>query len=408
MLNAFFDEDSYKLYIKKTNKYIENILKIVFISEFNPDNMVYLNILSNILCYGPKDISYKDYLYTLENNYNLNINITNKRLGKSIFTELKVSLLNSNYVKSHELDKIIELTFDTIYNPKITNETLKISNQTILNETLLKKDNSTINNVKTALNYIDKNIFNNQLKQNDITIKDIKNFYKNFLEQSKKYIYFIGDYSSKKIYSLIKKYNHFNSIQTKKFDYYLNDLSSKRCKNISKNKHFTYLDIVQIYTYKPLTKFEQNYVLPIFNLIIGGDLINGVIFKKLREKEGLVYSLNTFYKKHDRLLILETSSKKENYNMVIRIIRNSFKQIKKGLFSNESLDNAKNLIISNLDSSPDIEEKLIDKCILKTILKDDDIETKINNYKKVNKNDIIKLSYKIKLIINYKSGEDNE
>ena len=94
--------------------------------------------------------------------------------------------------------------------------------------------------------------------------------------------------------------------------------------------------------------------------------------------------------------------------MVIRIIRNSFKQIKKGLFSNESLDNAKNLIISNLDSSPDIEEKLIDKCILKTILKDDDIETKINNYKKVNKNDIIKLSYKIKLIINYKSGEDNE
>ena len=76
----------------------------------------------------------------------------------------------------------------------------------------------------------------------------------------------------------------------------------------------------------------------------------------------------------------------------------------------EDLENAKKLILTNLNSSLDVPGRIIDNYIFKNLYDLDDLETRINNYKLVTKEDIIAFAKKIKIntILCVRDGENEK
>ena len=235
------------------------------------------------------------------------------------------------------------------------------------------------------------------------------NFYKSFIEESFKNIYYMGTKSEKEIKKLIQSYQRFNSIQTKKYNLFLdNEIYKLKPKIIKESSKSEEIKVVQIYSFNVLNDYEKNYVMPLINTILGAGSQDSLIFKKIREIEGLVYNLDTFYQKYDSLIILNTMCDEKNSKKILRIIKECLDNLKKGDFSEESLNDAKKLLLTSYNIIYDDKEKLIENYIFNTLFGDHSIEEKMDYIRKVNKKDIVNTAKKIKLIITYLGGNDGK
>ena len=415
MKYAFFNDDCYNLYTITTTKFESSKFEIVFVSDLSLESLTYLNLLSYVLLDSTKTYkTNKEFLRKLEFLYDSKINISTTRVGNSLLTSLSIDYASSLFSDETE-EEIIKLAFDVINNPlaaynSFDEEVTNKCKRKALNDILLlnddKKGNALINALKKTDDIRGMNIYGNVDILNSITEKKLFKFYNNFLENSLKNIYYIGNKNEKVIKKLIQKYQKFNSIQTKKFDLFLDDdLSKMRLKNYKGSPINGEVKIVQIYSFSPLSEFEANYVVPVFNSLLAAGSQDSLVFKKLRENEGMTYGIDSFYQKYDKILILNTMCKEKNYKLALRIIKSCIDDIKRSKFSSETLDSAKNLLLTSYNFIYDDLGAILENYVFNTIFNVSSLDEKKENVTKVTKKDVVNVAKKIKLVVNYVGGE---
>ena len=409
--------DCYNLYSIKTDKFKTCHMEIVFRNKCSKEFITYSALLFDVLMENNQEYNTRKMLTRkFQDLYNMGCYSSNSRVGDIVFSNVVVEFLDPKYMKEPLLEDIIHLVFDMIFKPNLVNgvfdeETFDRVKKRLLVEIESLKESPKKMSILSAFDYLDNtsprsfNSCGDKEILETITPKKLVEFYKKMLEESLIDVYFIGDIDIKTLDKIVKKYAQFTSIKTETLHLYLDEVKKQSLKEKSIKNNFTQMQLVQIYSLNELDSYEVNYVMPIFNMIFGSGSLESKVYKSLRSDNALCYNVQTFYQKYDRTLFLHTAIESKNYKLALRLIKNAFNSMIRGDISEEELNNVKNIMINSLNMVYDSPARLVDNYLFTNIADLPDLDERIEEFKKVTIDDLVHLSKKITLILNYRMGE---
>ena len=159
-----------------------------------------------------------------------------------------------------------------------------------------------------------------------------------------------------------------------------------------------------------LENVNQKYNAIVYNAILGGTA-NSKMFQEVREKASLAYSAGSTYLRYKGNIFIKCGIEIKNYEKALEIIRKQLEDMKKGIFTDEDIKNAKKSIISGIRSIDDEQDTEI-TYFFGQELTNEKISTEeyIKNIEKVSKEDIIKIakSLQINTIYFLKNKEEDK
>ncbi len=406
--------DTYNLYTIMTDKFKSIHMEIVFRMQASKENITYMSVLSSILMENTKSYpSRKEMIRHLYDLYNANVYATSSRVGGELITNFVLEIVDPKYTDASMLDESIKFLFEAIMEPNVIegefdNATFERVKKRVKSDIESLKENPKQSSILEALQDLDNDGVRGLNASGDldvldsITPKKLYNFYLEFLESSPRDVYIIGNIETKAVDKIIKKYAAFKSITSEAGEINLPIIKTKNTKNVSRDSSLTQTNLVGIYTLPEVSDDEENYIIPLFNMLFGSGSLESKLYKALREENSLCYNVTTLYQKYDKILILHTAIDEENTKLAMKLINNTLSGMIKGDFSEEDLENVKNLMITSLYLTQDSPNRLIDMYLFKNIAGLPDIEDRIDKIKEVRREDIISVAKKLKLALVYR------
>ena len=87
----------------------------------------------------------------------------------------------------------------------------------------------------------------------------------------------------------------------------------------------------------------------VYNTILGVGA-NSKLFQNVREKASLAYTCGSSYIKRKQIIMVRAGIEIENYEKALDITKKQLEDMKNGEFTDEDIQNAKNLIYATIDS----------------------------------------------------------
>ncbi|HBA37793.1 MAG TPA: hypothetical protein DCY94_03635 [Firmicutes bacterium] len=408
------ENETYNLYTIETDKFKSVHVEVVFKTKASKENITYLSMLADMLMENSNDYPSRKLLERKRCDlYSASVYATNTRVGNIIITNFVLDFVDPKYTSKDMYEESIKLLFQMINNPnakegEFDEDTfLKVKRRIKADIEALKEDPKQSSILK-AFEHLDSNDIRSMSASGDISVlesitpRKLYKFYLDFLENSARDVYVIGAVEAKMIDKLVRKYANFKSIPTERFDVFLKPYKVGSAKNSVEKGAITQTQLVLLYTLKELTDDEENYVLPLYNMIWGSGSLESKLYKSLRGENSLCYNVSTFYQKYDNVVILHTAIDEANYRLAIKLINTATTAMAKGLFSEEELENAKNIMITSLNMVLDSPNRLIDNLVFKNLVGLPDLEDRIDAIKNVGKKDIVEVAKKIKNISTFR------
>ncbi len=404
-----FNESSYTLNIIKTNRFKTCRIEIVFRSNFNVDELTKRSMLLDLLTFSSnKYPTQREMSIALENLYNSSFYSINSKLGNSLISSICFEFINPKYIKNITLKEFLSFPFEAIQNPHIQNDRFdeldfNIIKNRLKAEILSIKDNPKKYAFLQAFKKMCPNqpisyeINGNIESLNKLSVKDLFNFYKYFMNHNYCDIFIVGDLPFKETSSIIKESFNLRSIKNFPIILRTDFLPKSRVKKFASKENYKQSNLVIACQVLKLTKIEELSAFPIFNTIFGGNSLDTKLAKYLRQQNAFCYSTASYYFKYDHILLIHAGINKKNKNIAIKLIKKALKEMQKGDFNEKELKNAKKSITNILKRMEDTQSSIVNNYLFKNI---DDLplyEDRIPLIENVTKNDIIKIANKIKI-----------
>ena len=415
------DLGAYKAHIIKTKKFKTITLQVNFRRKIEKEDITIRNLLRNMLTESSKNYKTKKALtIKAQDLYAADISISNSRLGNYINTDLYLEVLNDKYTEKGNFYKSLDFCFDVLFNPDVTDNKFnkeKLDIQKSLYKTSLEKqkEDSQIYSVQRMFEEMDSKSPSSYRMLgyisdiDKVNEKNLYKYYKSMLEQDLVDIFIIGDIDEEEFIEYLKTNFKIKTFKKQKAPYRIEEVKPKQKKNIVKetiNSKQSNLAIgCRLYN---LDDYERNYVLSLYNVILGG-YTDSLLFKDVREKNSLCYTIGSVPNKLDNVLLIRAGIDKENYKKTIELIEKDMNAMKKGKFTENDLKVAKEFYETALDTTLESPSRVIYNYFMMDLLNTDDLETKRKKMNKVVKEEIIKVAKKVKIdTIFLLEGDDNE
>lgn len=411
---------AYNIHVIKTDVFKTVTLEINFLRKIKKEEITTRNFLSEILVQSSKNYPSKRLLALKSNDlYNANISTQNSRIGN--FSDLSFSLqfLNEKYTEIGMQKKSIEFFFDTIFNPNVKDNNFDLKSFNIVKEAIKTeiksvKDNMTKYALIKMLEKMGKDEpytyigFGYLEDLEKITTENLYEYYKDVLRSDKVDIFIVGDVDVEEIVSLVNNNLKINTVKKELGNPVIeHDKIRSRLSKVSEWENIIQSKLNIGCKLKNLSEFERKYVLLVYNEILGGSS-ESKLFKNVREKNSLVYYVNSALKIYDNLLMIYCGLNKKDSDKALNIIKKEMTNMKKGNILDEEIKVAKEGIITSLNTITDSPARIISLYFSKELTSGDDINKRIEMVNKVTKEDIISLASKIKIDTVYLMyGEDN-
>ena len=339
--------------------------------------------------------------------YSLYIESFNNRIGNMLVTRFNMSLLNPKYTEEGMLSESLDLLHDIIFSPNVKNnqfdkEIFNILKRDLESEIKTVKENSRMYaNIRMLENmgeypysYRGFGYLEDLEKINE---KNLYDYYKEFIKKSDVDIYVIGDFNEREMINLIKEKLNFITIKKSKCNINIyHDTIPKKIKTIIENENINQSKLSIGCKIKDLSEFERKYVINLYNMILGGGF-NSKFMQVIREKNSLCYYITSSVNKADNLLIISSGISKDNFDSVIKYIKDIMKKMSKHIITKEELENVKTEYLSVLDETLDNMDGIVENIVAKDLLNLDDLEKRREEIMKVTIEDIEKVSKKVYL-----------
>lgn len=417
------DLGSFGIHFINTDKFKTITTKVVFYTPIKKELITKRNVLTDILLQSSKKYeSRRELTIKAEDLYAADVTTNNQRLGNYIFTSFNIQVLNDKYTEENNFEKSIEFLSEIILNPDITNNKFKEEKLSIVK-----------NNAKIALDSIKEDATNYSLIRmteaydkespisyrmtgypndlDNITKENLVDCYKSMIDDDFVDIFVVGDIDEKKTLEIFKKYFKFKKIKKKKAPYQVEEKIPRKRKLIAKETiDNTQSKLAIACPYVKMTDYEKNYPLVLANLIFGGGT-DSKLFKEVREKNSLCYTIHSSSNKLDNLMIIRAGIDKKNYDKTLDLVTRILQDMKKGKFDKTDIDIAKQFYNTSLESIEESEYQIINEYLFEEILGIDSIEIRREKMSKVKKQEIVKAIKKISidtvfLLEGVKHGED--
>ncbi len=399
----------YNLHMIKTKRFKTVNMQIILSDEVKKEDITKRNFLSDILTYSSKKYKTKrDISIESQNLYAASIYSTSYRLGNYYNTDINLYFLNEKYSEENMTEKSLDFLSEIIFNPNVENNKFDSASFNVIKNNMhiqiesVKEDTRKYSMIRMLEN-MNKDApysyhgFGYLEDLDKITEENLYEYYKELLRKCSIDIFVIGDIDFTKMEKLIKEKFKFNVFKKKRNSpiLYHNSIRT-RPKTIIEKDSINQSKLAIGCKMKDLTDFEKNYVLTLYNIILGGGS-ESLLFQNVREKNSLCYYVSSASNKVDNLLIISSGISKENFKKVLSLIKKEMKNIGSGNFPDEMIEKAKIRYNSIIDEIYDYPNQIISAYYASEVLKVDFPEVRKKKIMEVTKEDIVSLSKKIKM-----------
>lgn len=409
---------AYNLHFIKTDKFKTISIDINFYRKIKEDEVTKRNLLKMILLDSNNDYkTERELIIESEKLYDIKISSSISRIGEFSDLSFQTKFLNEKYTEEDMNKESIIFFLNLIFNPYIKdNRFINIDKQKnkLLQEIISIKDNKVKYSILKLMEKMkDKpysyNPYGTTEELDEITGKDLYDYYKKVLNEDQIDIFVLGDFSSQKMKDIFKEYFKVTTFKKENKNLLVKELvPRKRIVKYHEYDKVSQSQLVLLCSLNNLTDFERKYTIKLYSEILGGSS-NSILFSKVREEKSYCYYINSGVKAYDNILIINSGIEKKNVEPAIKLIRKCLKDINNGKISDDILESSKNTIISSIKTSSDTPNGIINTALSRVLVSSDSTIDRIKNFSKITKEDIIKVSKKVNLhtILTLENKEDD-
>lgn len=403
------DLGSFKVHLIKTDLFKTITMKVMFHTPIIKEDITKRNILSDILLTSSKKYATRrDLNIKSEELYAADIYTSNQRIGNYITTSFILQTLNDKYTEDGNFASSVEFLHEIIFNPDLINNKFKDeklelvkSNAKIALESI-KENSENYSIIRLKEEYDNKSSVSYRMTGylddlEKINTQNLYDYYEKMIENDYVDIFVIGNINIKELLLIIKKYFKFRKVKKRKksyeLDYHLPRKKVKTIKEVTSNNQAKLAIALSI---SKLKDFDKKYSLLILNIILGGTA-DSKLFKEVREKNSLCYTIRSSYSRLDNLMIISAGIDNINYDKVLDLINKILDDIKKGKFNESDISVAKEYYNTLTESIVESPARLINESFSEKILGVDSLEKRKENINKITKKDIIRVSKKLNI-----------
>ncbi len=414
-----YDCGNYRIHTIKTDKFKNCSMEIMFRNKLVKEEITENNMLVDMLMHSSKKYpKRRDVAIELENLYSSFIRGFTTRLGNSIMLSFVTDFLNPKYCEEGYLEDIISMPIEMLLNPNIENEefdrrSFNIIKNRIKSDIESLKENATRYAFRRSLTHMDSNSPSSYYMAgymedlDNITPSSLVKTYNKMLNSYICDIYVIGNLDMDYVVEVIKDKFKINTVNKDDINLYIDNNVRKKVQDINEIGNYEQDSFVMIYNLDDLSKREKDFVIHLYNIILGSGGLTSKLYKYLREENSLCYVVSSMYQKYDGLLMVYSGIDKKDKKKCIKLVNKALKEMVDGDFSDEELENAKKSVISSIKMSEDTNGGIINNYLFNTLDNLPLYDDRIKEFKTITKQEIMDVAKKVKLNTIYLlSGED--
>lgn len=399
-----------KLHKIETNKFKTNLLAIFLSVPLTRQNVTKNALLAAILRRGTANMPTQEIISkNLEEMYGAGFDCGIEKNGDNQTIKFYLESINDEFLPQKEelLKRSFDILFDIAFNPLIEEGKFKEKYVQGEKENLKqiiegKIDNKGSYAMERCIEEMYKNKAYGLYKYGyiedleTITSEELYKYYKEVIKTCKIDI-FVSGMLPKHIEQTVRENKNIITLQereTKLYEEQKDINHEERLKeesmDVTQGKLVLGLDV--------MCNIENlSYVTMCYNTILGGGA-NSKMFQNVREKASLAYTVGSNYLKRKQNIIIRAGIEIQNYKKALEIIKQQLEDMKNGNFTDEDIQNAKNLIIETIENIPEEQDTEISyyfgQELSGTNIKVEEYKEKIQN---VNKEQIIEVAKSVKI-----------
>lgn len=349
----------------ETNKFKTNLLAIFLNVPLTRQNVTKNALLAAILRRGTNNMPTQEIISkNLEEMYGAGFDCGIEKNGDNQTIKFYLESINDEFLPQKEelLKRSFDILFDIAFNPLVENgkfkeEYVKGEKENLKQIIEGKIDNKGAYAMERCIEEMYKNKAYGLYKYGyiedleNITSEELYNYYKEVIKTCKIDI-FVSGMLPKDIEKTVKENENISKLQEREIK--LNE-EQKDINNEEKTVEES-MDVTQgkLVLGLDVTSNMENlsYITMCYNTILGGGA-NSKMFQNVREKASLAYTVGSNYLKRKQNIIIRAGIEIQNYEKALEIIKKQLEDMKNGNFTEEDIQNAKNLIIATIENIPE-------------------------------------------------------
>ena len=383
----------------ETNKFKTNLCTIFITTPLERENITLNSILPMVLRRGTNKIKYQEEISkTLEGMYGADFDCGVEKSGDNQILKFYLESLNDEFIENSDnlLKQSLDLLIDIVFNPLIENGKFKDEYVDGEKENLKQIiDRKIDNKAKFAYERCIEEMYKNKPyglyrygyieDLEKINAENLYNHYKKLIDECKIDI-FISGKNSQNADEIIEKNETIKNIKPRDAKFLeVGKNEEKEVKEtkiiedkmqVTQGKLVLGLDLINI-------SEEEKYHVSVYNILLGGSA-NSKLFQNVREKASLAYTCGSSYLRQKNNIIIRAGIEIDKYTDALELIKKQIKDMETTNFSEEEVENAKQLIISTVEGLADSQDSEITYYFGQELSKQStEIEQYVDNIKKV-------------------------
>ena len=422
-------KEGIKVHLIKNDNFKTDFTVVFLTIPLEKENITKNALIPAILRSGShKYETYQKISEELEMLYGASFDCGIDKTGDNLVLKFYIESINDNYLPqiNNNLEKVLEILLDIIFDPKVTNdefeaEYIEIEKRNLEMIIKAQKDDKDQYAYDRCINIMYNNSgyglskYGNLEDLQAINSHNLYEQYKQLIDNAKIDIIISGDYEEEKILNYVETNELIKKLNPRKEKININKYSTEiKDKKDKANEINEELDIVQGklvigLDILPNELGDFRFISILYNAIFGNG-VSSKLFQIVREKESLAYTAKSEYIAQKNNIFIRCGIECQNYEKATELIKKLLEDMKNGEFSEEDITKAKDYILAGVDAINEEQDSqilfLFGQELTKMPLT---IEEHKNNIQKVTKEQIVEFANKIQLNTIYflKNGGNN-
>lgn len=372
MLDKKIDiKEEIKFHKIETNKFKTNLFAIFLSMPLTRETVTKNALLTAVLRRGTKQFESQELISKrLEEMYGAAFDCGIEKSGDCHNIKFYLEVINDQFLpeKQNLSKEGIEMLLDIAFNPLVENGAFKKEYVDGEKENLKQIIEGKIDNKG---NYALERCIEEMYKGKpyglykygyiedleNITAKELYEYYLEMLKKCKIDIFASGE-NIDYIEQVVKNNKNINKLEARNINLEAESKSEEKQEpqiitdsmEVTQGKLVIGMDVLS-------QKENLSYITMVYNTILGVGA-NSKLFQNVREKASLAYTCSSNYIKRKQVVFVRAGIEIQNYEKALEIIKKQLEDMKNGNFTDEDINNAKNLIyatINNISEEQDTE-----------------------------------------------------
>lgn len=404
-------KEGIKLHTVQTNKFKTNLIAVMLTTKLDKEDVTKNALIPAVLRRGTANFNTQEEINKkLEEMYGASLDCGLDKTGDNQVLKFYIESVNDEFLPQNNenmLKASLENILEMVFNPYLEDNCFKKGYVEQEKENLKQIIEGKIDNkARYALDRCIEEMYKNEVfglykygyveDLEKINEKNLYDYYINLINQCKIDI-FVSGILDDKIEDIIKNNENISKLKERKPEYIMPEIKPKITEKENSVQESMDVNQGKLIIGLDLDIDDENlrYDAMIYNSLLGGSA-NSKLFQNVREKASLAYTASSSYYRFKNNIFINCGIEIDNYNKALDIIKKQIEDMKKGNFTDEEVENAKQGIIAAIKTIDDEQDTEITYFFGQELSKNKlDIDSYIKRVSEVNKQNVIDIANKV-------------